>query len=172
VTGELTNERSQQFIGRVLEKSSDTPTPHMASPTTALGVKVTDNGVMACNPLDLRSFLQSRGITASVATIESGPTVVSKSCRTSKRSKTQVTKSTSRLDYELVVSEAAAITGYQIDSFLAGSWHYGLIGTKIVFSFPLTAKNWDLFKDHYFEMPPLDTCLLCYFGLIIQSCRV
>lgn len=127
------------------------------SPLTALGFKATDKGILSCAPFNPVHFLKSHGITAVAAArrpLQAPPR--REGTRSADKSTFEATLLETQPDFELVFSEPTAITGYHIDSFICGSWHYGLTGTKVLYSVPPTEKNWSIFKNNYLNMAPLE----------------
>jgi len=148
VGGQIENSitRYDQFTARFFDQN---PTRR---PLTCLGVKVTDKGVLECKPNVPSVQIGDRTLKFTFETRKRIP----KSNRKESRTQSSIDRQDQKLDYELVISEPTAITGYHIDSFVSGSWHFEISGIKIIFSSPVTDRNWKLFENCHLNTAPLD----------------
>ena len=144
------NADRDQFIERRFVKEEDSKCK------TAFDIKATPKGVLRRSPhLPERYDISNNKVETVVDRRHKSHHKPSSKQNLRKRQSTAEELS-AQPDWEMVISETGAITGFHIDSHGTGALIHQLFGVKVLCACPATVNNWKVFETYYLNIHPQD----------------
>ena len=144
---------------RHFKKQSNTPDGSGKPQCLSIfGTKASNRGILSCKPT-LHKITDSRGISHEVVCQKRNqnfveynrPPALRKSGRRAAQEMMNERKACD--DWELVYSQAGAISGFHVDSSGSGRFLHMISGVKVVCACPPSPRNWLIFQRYYKNMP-------------------